>query len=249
MTITIPTREPIAQIAFPDNLPVEDGEPLETNWHRIQINLLVDLTNQLWYDRTDFFAGGNMFIYYSARQALSRDYRGPDFFVVKDVEPKNERQVWKTWEEDGRLPDLIVELLSPSTAETDLTTKWRLYERTFRTPEYFAYDPDPKELRGWHLRERQYQEIIPDERGWFWSDELGVWLGLWEGEYERVQATWLRYYDQKGALLPTGEEAERKRAAQEALARESAEARARELEAEVARLRAEIARDAGRGTA
>ena len=71
MTITIPTREPIAQIAFPDNLPVEDGEPLETNWHRIQINLLVDLTNQLWYDRTDFFAGGNMFIYYSARPFLS----------------------------------------------------------------------------------------------------------------------------------------------------------------------------------
>ncbi len=76
-----------------------------------------------------------------------------------------------------------------------------------------------------------------------------MWLGLWDGEYERVTALWLRYYDQAGALLPTGAEAERKRAAQEASARQAAETRARELEAEVARLRAEIARGTERGFA
>jgi hypothetical protein len=36
--------EPIKMPEFPVNLPDEDGEPLESNWHRIQINLLVDLT-------------------------------------------------------------------------------------------------------------------------------------------------------------------------------------------------------------
>lgn len=242
MIPTVPTREPMERVAFPDNLPIEDGEPLESNWHRIQINLLVDLTNQLWHDRNDFFAGGNMFIYFSTRQLLTHDYRGPDFFVVKEVEPKSERQVWKIWEEDGRFPDLIVELLSPSTAENDLTTKRRLYERTFRTPEYFAYDPDTKELRGWRLHERVYQEIVPDARGWLWSQELDVWLGKWDGEYERVEATWLRLYDAQGALIPTGAEAERARAEQEMLARQAAETRARELEAELEKLRAELAR-------
>ncbi len=226
MTPTVQTREPIEHVAFPDNLPIEDGEPLESNWHRIQINLLVDLTNQLWRDRRDFFAGGNMFIYFSTRQLLTHDYRGPDFFVVKEVEPKSERQVWKIWEEDGRFPDLIVELLSPTTAENDLTTKRRLYERTFRTPEYFAYDPDTMQLLGWRLREWVYHEIISDARGWLWSQELGVWLGAWEGEYERVTATWLRLYDEQGVLIPTGAEAERARAEQEAARAEQQAARA-----------------------
>jgi len=111
MSQAVPTIEPIERVSFPNNLPTEDGEPLESNWHRIQINLLVELTNQLWHDRNDFFAGGNMFIYYSTRQRLNQDYRGPDFFVVKEIEQKPERQVWVTWEEDGRFPDLIVELL------------------------------------------------------------------------------------------------------------------------------------------
>lgn len=31
-----------------DELPTEDGEPLESNWHRVQINLLVDISHQLW---------------------------------------------------------------------------------------------------------------------------------------------------------------------------------------------------------
>lgn len=93
MSQAVPTIEPIERFSFPDNLPTEDGEPLESNWHRIQINLLVELTNQLWHDRNDFFAGGNMFIYYSTRQRLNQDYRGPDFFVVKEIEQKPERQV------------------------------------------------------------------------------------------------------------------------------------------------------------
>ncbi len=238
--------EPIEAIAFPNDLPTEDGEPLESNWHRIQINLLVDLVNQLWQDRNDFFAGGNMFVYFSTRQLVSHDYRGPDFFLVKDVEQKPARQVWKIWEEDGRFPDLIVELLSPSTAESDLTTKRQLYERTFRTPEYFAYDPETQRLYGWRLDVRAYHEIAPDARGWLWSEELGVWLGEWQGEYERVNAVWLRYYDRAGNLIPTGAEAEREKAEQERAyaeqERERAEQEAARAEQEAARAEQEAAR-------
>jgi Uma2 family endonuclease len=62
---------------FPNiDLPSEDGEPLETNWHRLQINLLVDIVKEHWRGRTDYFAGGNMFIYYSLEQARNHDYRG-----------------------------------------------------------------------------------------------------------------------------------------------------------------------------
>jgi Uma2 family endonuclease len=134
------TIEVVERIIIPDlphiELPGEDGLPLESNWHRIQINLLVESVRQLWRGRTDFFAAGNMFLYYSLPQARNRDYKGPDFFVVKNVEG-GDRRAWIIWEEDGRLPNVIIELLSPTTADADLGSKKDLYEQTFKTPGYF----------------------------------------------------------------------------------------------------------------
>nr|WP_322505530.1 hypothetical protein [Chroococcidiopsis cubana] len=45
------------------------------------------------------------------------------FFVALDVDGSRERQGWVVWEEDGRYPDVIVELLSPSTAKVDRGVK------------------------------------------------------------------------------------------------------------------------------
>jgi hypothetical protein len=147
-----------------------------------------------------------------------------------------------------------------------LTTKKRLYERTFRTSEYFAYDPDARQLVGFRLGEGRrpsvdqeglvYHALLPNERGWLWSEELQVWLGEWEGEYEREFSVWLRFYSWEGKLTPTCEEAQaalrreaETRVAQKAALRRDAETRfaqeaqaCRSAEAEVARLRAERAR-------
>jgi hypothetical protein len=69
----MPIIEVAQRIEVPDipdiELPYEDGEPLESSWHRLQINLLGDVLHQHWPERTDFFAGGNMFVYYSLEQA------------------------------------------------------------------------------------------------------------------------------------------------------------------------------------
>ncbi len=56
-------------------------------------------------------------------------YRGPDAFLVKNVDAERKREIWVAWEEDGPFPDLILELLSPSTADVDRGEKKRLYER------------------------------------------------------------------------------------------------------------------------
>ena len=63
----------------PTNLIFDDGEPLETHRHRLAMNVLIDAVNQALKDRTDFFAGGNMFIYFSDRKVFNKDFRGPDF--------------------------------------------------------------------------------------------------------------------------------------------------------------------------
>ncbi len=44
---------PYPLVVPPDDLPAEDGEPLESDWHVMQIHLLLDLIAQLWAGRTD----------------------------------------------------------------------------------------------------------------------------------------------------------------------------------------------------
>ncbi|MCS6791999.1 MAG: Uma2 family endonuclease, partial [Oscillatoriaceae bacterium SKYG93] len=136
----------------PTDLIFDDGEPLESNRHLIAMNILIRSLWQAWAERNDFFVGGNMFIYYSSAQARNRDFRGPDFFAVLNVEGTKERLGWVVWEEDGRYPNVIIELMSPSTAHIDKGIKKDIYEQIFRTPDYFVFDPfEPNSLQGWHL--------------------------------------------------------------------------------------------------
>jgi Uma2 family endonuclease len=211
----------------PTDLPTEDGVPLETNWHRVQINLLIDSLHAYWRDRSDYYAGGNMFIYFSTEQVRSRDYRGPDVFIVKDVDGTRQRDAWIVWDENGHYPNVIVELSSPSTIAVDLQDKKLLYERIFRTPEYFCYDPASDTLWGWRLTGNSYTPIPADQEGALWSEQLEMWLGRWQGEYLRSNAVWLRLWTPDGDLALTLAEAEAQRA-------EAAEA-------EIARLRARLA--------
>ncbi|RCJ28972.1 hypothetical protein A6770_00825 [Nostoc minutum NIES-26] len=210
----------------PTDLIFDDGEPLESNRHRIAMNVLIRSLQQAWGDspnsdsfasRNDFFTGGNMFVYYNSAQARNRDFRGPDFFVVLDVDGTIPRQGWVVWDEGGRYPDVIVELMSPSTAEVDTTTKKDIYERVFKTRNYFVFDPfDPASLQGWRLNDNlRYQPIAPDERGWLWCKTLGFWLGTWEGTIDRETAVWLRFYDDSGNLILLPEEAAQAKAEEE----------------------------------
>jgi len=224
----------------PVQLVESNGENLETFWHQVQIILLADIINFRFDERQDFFAGGNMFIYFSEEQARKRDFRGPDFFYVKDVSRMPIRKWWAVWEEGGRYPNFILELLSPSTAAVDRTVKKDIYERVFRTPEYFCYDPDTRVLEGWHLDNKlRYQPLKPNDKGRLWSDELECWLGTWEGSYLGLPMTWLRLFDNDGCLLPTRAEAETCRAQTEAA---RAQAEAARAQAEAARAETEAAR-------
>ena len=198
----------------PTDLIFDDGEPLESNRHRIAMNTLIRSLQQAWSDRNDFFTGGNMFIYYSSAQARNRDFRGPDFFAVLDVDGTTERQGWVVWEEGGRYPDVIVELMSSSTAAVDTGAKKEIYDRIFRAPDYFVFNPfDANSLQGWHLDSSLgYQPLVPNEQSWLWCQTLGFWLGTWEGTIDRETAVWLRLYDEAGNLVLLPEEAAQQQA-------------------------------------
>ena len=55
-------------------------------------------------------------------------------------------------------------------------------------------------------------------RGGWWSDILGLWVGPWDGRIDREPAagtcTWLRFYDPEGHLAPLPEEAAQEQAQQ-----------------------------------
>jgi Uma2 family endonuclease len=222
----------------PTDLIFDDGEPLESNRHRIAMNVLIRSLQQAWSDRNDYFTGGNMFIYYSSAQVRNRDFRGPDFFVVLNVEENPSRQGWVVWDENGRYPDVIVELMSPSTKNVDLREKKNLYEGVFRTRNYFVFDPfDPNSLQGWRLnRDFRYQPLVTNEQGWLWCETLGFWLGTWEGTIDRETASWLRFYDREGNLVFLPDEAERQRAEAERQRAEAERQRAERLEARLKEL-------------
>ncbi len=201
ITVTIPKPPSGA------DLPAEDGIPLDSNWQRAQIDLLIELIGLYWAERTDFYVGGNMFIYFSPNRLKNEDVRGPDFFVVKGVDKFRVRRSWVVWEEQGRYPDIIIELISPSTQKEDEGRKKLLYENTFRTPEYFLYYPDQQQLVGWRLTGGVYQPLAADERGWLWSEQLALWLGTWQGYSDNSEYnTWLRFYEADGRLIPDGRE-------------------------------------------
>lgn len=239
--------------------PESDGIPMETEWHRAQMNLLIDVTTTQHRHRRDYHVGGNNFIYYDPRDP--RKNAGPDYFYVNGVRFEPLRPMWKVWEEGGRFPDLIIELMSPKTKHKDRKTNKAIYERVFRTPEYFLYDPRPQPLFGWRLTGTRYRPIEPDGRGWMWCEQLGLWLGEWEGTYRgNMHTVWIRFYDEAGNLVPTAEEramaeaeaerrrGERRKRSAEKARRELLEERRRAeaAEAELARLRVQLEQARGK---
>lgn len=174
-----------------------DEPPLESDWHRDQIELLLACLRGWWRDRDDFYASGNLTIYYSEDKITTRDFRGPDFFVVLGTENRPRRS-WMIWAEGGKYPNLIVELLSNSTANIDRNEKKQLYQDTFRTPEYFWFHPETLEFAGFRLMAGKYRPIKPNNQGWLWSQQLHLFLGIHQSK--------LRFFTAAGEMVPSPEE-------------------------------------------
>jgi len=230
----------------PTNLIFDDRKPLRSNRHRIAMNVLIRSLQQLWSDHNDYFTQGNMFIYYSSTQVRNRNFRGSEFFAVLNVDSNNFKEGWAVWKKNGRYLDMIVELMSSSTAEIDKIIKKDLKNQIFRTSDYFVYNPfDPNSLQGWHLDDTQeYRSLTPNENAWLWCRHLGLWLGTWEGTIDRETATWLRFYDIAGNLVLLPQEADKAQLQKVKVEAEKFKIQAENAKAKAAKLAARL-RDLG----
>jgi hypothetical protein len=175
------------------------------------------------------YVSGNLLLFFE--KGNKRRHLAPDVFVVKGV-PKQKRLNYLMWEE-GKGPDVVIELTSSSTRREDTIKKKGLYQNTLQVPEFFLFDPfgdylHPA-LQGYRLRGSAYVPIKPIA-GRLPSKVLGLHL--------EQQGPNVRLFDPVAEdLLPTLSErvteAEQGRE-QDRIARQ---------QAEVARERAELARD------
>src|SRR5262245_39344660 len=214
------TRAP--STVLDNGYPTSDGRPMaETDLHR---DLMVDLIETLkdWFAADpQTYVSGNILLFYEPGN--KRRHVSPDVLVVRGV-PKRQRDNYLAWEE-GKAPDLVIEVTSKTTRTEDSRQKSELYRTVLRVPEYFLFDPRAEYLdppfQGFRLRRGRYVAIKP-VAGRLASEVIGLHL--------EKDGNQLRLWDPIAGrrVLTPGE------------ARADAEAGRKQAEAEAARLRREL---------
>jgi Uma2 family endonuclease len=218
------------EIPVPDvsGLVTEDDTPVDGVYSEKQIRLLTEPLFSSWsppHDRKFFLAANVGVFSTAANQPLV-----PDVFLSLDTAPRQpfddkRNRSYFVWEH-GKPPDVVIEVVS-NTEGDELTRKLRGYER-MRVTHYVVFDPSHHlgdstltrfELHAGALVETQGALILP---------ELDLGLTLWQGVFEREQATWLRWCRANGELIPTGAE-QRQRADAERQRADRLAAKLREL--------------------
>lgn len=240
------------------DLPSEDPEEpgLPDEFHDLQPQLLSMTLRLADYSRDRVFTGSDLNLYYDVHHPLW--YKRPDWFLALGVSRLYEgvdlRSSYVIWQE-GISPFVVVELLSPGTEKEDLgqnaesasnptsetrqpeaetpPRKWDVYEKILRVPYYVVFSRYINQMRVFQLSGSDYQEqrLDPD-RPRFWFDGLKLGLGLWQGEFDGITRSWLRWYDDQGNWLLTDSERveqEQQRAEQEQQRAEQAEAQLRQV--------------------
>jgi Uma2 family endonuclease len=224
--------------------PESDGRPIgESDLHREAMIRHIELLKHHFAGQ-QVYVSGDLLVYFE--QGNPKRFVVPDAFIAKGLNP-HQRRIYKTWVE-GRSPDAVIETTSRKTKKKDTTDKPALYAQ-LGVKEYFLFDPtqdylDPP-LQGHRLVGGAYELIQPEADGSLRSQEFELRLRFEDGV--------LAFYRlDTGERVLTAEErtrveAQARRAAEqrtrvEAQARHAAEQRAAGAEAEVARLREELAR-------
>ena len=147
---------PVARAAV--EYPGSDGKPMaESDAQRVTMMYAMSAL-EIWYaDREDVYVSGDLLIYY--QDGNPQASIAPDVFVVHGVANRM-RTRYLVWEE-GKAPDFVLEVASPSTWREDEGSKRRVYER-LGVREYAQHDPTGEHLgtrlKGARLSGGRYRE-------------------------------------------------------------------------------------------
>ncbi len=200
--------------ALMEQLITEDEEPAESILTAKQQRLLTETLYSSWDGGGHkFLAEANIGLFH----VMSNPAIVPDMLLSLDVEVRQDwwdktQRSYFLWEL-GKLPEVVVEIVSNKIGG-EQTEKKRKYA-VMRVLFYVVFDPQH------HLSNETLTIYRLDGLSYRRHDgldlaEVKLGLTLWEGVYEDMAGTWLRWVDEHGALILTGNErAERERAEKE----------------------------------
>ncbi len=177
-----------------NDYPTADGKPMaETDLHRKLMLDLIGTLEKRFLNEPLVYVSGNLLLFYE--RGNKRRHVAPDVFVVKGV-PKGLRDNYLVWEE-GKAPQVVIELTSNTTRREDEKKKFELYRDILKVKEYFLFDPKGDYLRppqqGYSLQKGQYVPI-PLLNGRLPSKVLGLHLerdGFVLRLYDPMTGQWL----------------------------------------------------------
>ena len=224
-----------------EGYPYEDDEPMPaTEFHAEQVRNLADQLIRYFAIHPHVHIGVDTFIYY--REGDMTKFVAPDIHVVLGAAKFPLRRSFYTWSE-GAVPAVIFEFLSDATADQeDRGEKIQVYLTDMGAQEYFIHQPEmekPPEFRGWRRDlTGDIVEITPDTQGGLFSETLNLYF-QWENQQD-TQVRLLRPYLPDGTPITTSMEEHSLRIEAETRAA-AAEQKRQEMEAELKRLRQQLA--------
>ncbi|MDJ1170852.1 Uma2 family endonuclease [Roseofilum sp. BLCC_M154] len=238
--VTFPTKPPDHM-----DLPEEDGSVVKNFQEHPQSIILTDSIGSVMkrlHPDGQYVIGHDSGIYWRLTDPPQRGCEAPDWFYIRNVPPLLDgqyRRSYVLWQEYIK-PFVVLEFASgDGTEERDQTSlavanstekskpgKYWVYEQVMRIPYYGIFSMSAGTLEVYNLQDITYRKLTPNDRGHYPIPPLEVELGLWEGNYQNQHQQWLRWWDNQGNLLLTGEE----RAAVAELERDRATERAEQAE-------------------
>jgi Uma2 family endonuclease len=141
--------------------PETDGKPIAESTQQFEWIVTIQGNLDAQFKDVNVFVAGDLFWYPVQGQPTIRT--APDTMMMFG-RPKGHRRSYKQWQEGGIAPQVVFEVLSPSTTATEMKEKFLFFER-YGVEEYYLYDPDGIDLRGWR-RVRKKLRPIKNMHGW-----------------------------------------------------------------------------------
>jgi Uma2 family endonuclease len=202
---------------FPDHtqLPESDGTFVKNFQEHPQSLLLTDSITPILQQRHrdgHYCIGQDSGIYWRETEPPEKGAEAPDWFYVPNVPPTLDglvRRSYVLWREHIA-PVIALEFVSGDGSEERDQTPWKgkfwVYEQVIHPWFYGIYEVKKASVEVYHLVDGQYQILPPNPRGHYPIPQMGVELGIWQGQYQNLELPWLRWWDAEGNLLLTGDE-------------------------------------------
>jgi Uma2 family endonuclease len=194
------------------DLPCSDDTPVDNEDQNLLPNILLFLLKTIWAERYDWYFGVDMAVYHTTGDDPTVPVV-PDAFLSIGVERRKggkSRLSYATWEEDGIVPILVLEMVS-HTARGEYQEKMSLYAN-LGVLYYVIYNP---ELWG-QKRKKQHQafEVYKLVAGVYqlqsgdpcWLPEIGLGIGRVQVVADGERQEQLTWFNEQGERYLSGEE-------------------------------------------